>query len=110
MGVIVQRSMKPSRQCAEAAKKANKILGMISRNIVSRDREIILRLYKSLVRPHLEYCIQAWNPHLKKGIELLERVQHRATKMIKGLRELSYEERLKRCRLTTLEKEGLEGI
>ena len=109
LGVIVQRSMKPSRQCAEAAKKANKILGMISRNIVSRDREIILRLYKSLIRPHLEYCIQAWNPHLKKDIELLERVQHRATKMIKGLRELSYEERLERCRLTTLEKRRVRG-
>ena len=60
-------------------------------------------LYKALVRPHLEYCIQVWNPHLKKDIEILERMQRRATRIIKGVGNLSYEERLRRCKLTNLE-------
>ena len=109
LGVIIHRSMKVSRQCAEAAKKGNRILGMIKRTIVSRDKEIILKLYKTLVRPHLEYCIQAWNPHLRQDIELLEKVQHRATKMIKGYQGLSYEERLTKCGPTTLEKRRVRG-
>ena len=77
--------------------------GMIKRHIVSRDKSIIFRLYKSLIRPKLEYCIQAWNPYLIKAIELLEQVQHRATKLIPEIAQLSYHERLKRLNLTTLE-------
>ena len=70
---------------------------------MSRDKTIIIRLYKSLIRPKLEYCIQAWNPSLIKDIELLEQVQHRATKLIPEIAHLSYHERLKRLNLTTLE-------
>ena len=109
LGVIIHSSLKPSRQCSEAAKKGNRILGTMKRTIVSRDKEIIMRLYKTLVRPHLEYCVQAWNPFLKKDIDMLERVQRRATKMIRGLHRLSYEERLKICGLTTLEKRRARG-
>jgi ribonucleases P/MRP protein subunit RPP40 len=103
LGVIMHKSAKPSRQCAEASKKANSTLGMIKRTIVTRDKDTILRLYKSLVRPQLEYCVQAWNPYLKQDIEKLEKVQRRATKMISGYKNLSYEERLAKCGLTTLE-------
>ena len=109
LGVIMHSSLKPSRQCAEAAKKANRILGMIKRTVVSREKDVIIRLYKTLVRPHLEYCVQAWCPFLKKDIETLERVQHRATRMIKGFQSLSYEERLNRCGMTTLEKRRTRG-
>jgi hypothetical protein len=109
LGVIIHRSAKPSRQCTEAAKKANRVLGMIKRTIVSREKDIILRLYKTLVRPHLEYCVQAWNPYLRKDIEELEKVQRRATKMIKGFSNLSYDERLKRCNLTSLETRRIRG-
>ena len=58
----VSNDLKPLKQCASAVKKANMTLGMIKRHIVSRDKNTIVRLYKSLVRPKLEYCIQAWNP------------------------------------------------
>src|SRR6218665_2406714 len=109
LGVIMQRSAKPSRQCAEASRKANSTLGMIRRTIVTRDKDTILRLYKSLVRPQLEYCIHVWSPHLKQDIEKLEKVQRRATKMIQGYKDLSYEERLIRCGLTTLEERRSRG-
>src|SRR6218665_2772809 len=82
---------------------------MIRRTIVTRDKDTILRLYKSLVRPQLEYCIQVWSPHLKQDMEKLEKVQRRATKMIHGYKDLSYKERLKRCGLTTLEKKRSRG-
>ena len=78
-------------------------LGMIKRHIVSRDKNTIVRLYKSLVRPKLEYCIQAWNPSLIKDIELLEQVQNRATKLIPEIAHLPYHDRHKYLNLTTLE-------
>ena len=93
--IIVSNDLKPSKQCVSVVKKANMTLGMIKRHIVSRDKKTIVRLYKSLVRPKLEYCIQSWNPSLIKDIELIEQVQHRATKLIPEIAHLSYHERLK---------------
>ena len=74
-----------------------------------KEKELIIPLYKTTVRPHLEYCIQAWRPYRKKDIDMLERVQRRATKMIPQLRNISYEMRLKECDLTTLETRRLRG-
>ena len=81
LGVIINNNGKYSEQCLMAAKKANCVLGMIKRNIKCKNAAIIMRLYKFLVRPRLEYCIQAWSPY-KKDIEVLERVKKRATKMV----------------------------
>ena len=53
----------------------------------------MLNLYKTLVRPHVEYCVSAWSPYYRKDKELLEKVQRRFTKMIKGMKGISYEER-----------------
>ena len=67
----------------------------------------MIPLYKTIVRPHLEYCIQAWRPCRKKGNDMLERVQRRATTIIPKLRNISYEMRLKECGFTTLETRRL---
>ena len=91
------------KQCAKAASKGNQILGLIKRTFISKKKNIILNLYKSLVRPHLEYCIQAWRHHLIKDICILEKVQKRATRIIEECRGKSCKERLKFLGLTTLE-------
>ena len=87
-----------------AAKKANCVLGMIKRNIKCKNAAIFIRLYKSLVRPRLEYCIQAWSPYHKKDIEVLERIQKQATKMVYGYGDLNYKDRLSLLELPSLEE------
>ena len=78
LGVTMNANMKVSEQCRIAASKGNQVLGMIRRNITYKEESLIVPLYKAIVRPHLEYCIQAWSPYLRKDIDMLEKIQRRA--------------------------------
>ena len=109
LGIIMNDSLKFSEQCNSVVKGANSILGLIRRTIKNKSKRIITQLYKTLVRPKLEYCVQAWRPHLQKDICAIERVQHRATKMIKEIKALTYEERLAATGLITLEERRNRG-
>jgi hypothetical protein len=89
--------------------KANRILGLIWRVFEHKDLETMIKLYKALVRPNLEYANQVWSPHLKKTTEATENVQRRMTRMIPGLKNLPYERRLQELKLPTLAYRRLRG-
>ena len=108
VGVIISDCLKPSVQCAEAAKKANRVLGQITRAISYRDKFTFARLYKVYVRPHLQYCSSAWSPYTVADKDLLESVQRRAVKMISNLSG-TYEEKLAALGLPTLEESRKRG-
>jgi ribonuclease P/MRP protein subunit RPP40 len=109
LGVLITDDLKVSNQCVKVVKTANQVLGMIKRTFTFKTTDNLLQLYKSLVRPHLEYCMQVWCPYLRKDIDMIEGVQRKATRMILGYSEKSYEDRLKLCKLLTLEQRRHRG-
>ena len=110
LGVLVHQSMKVSMQVQQAVKKANGMLAFITRGIEYRSKEVLLQLYRALVRPHLEYCVQFWSPNLRKDILAIEGVQRRFTRLIPGMAGLSYAERMEQLGLYTLEFRRMRGI
>ena len=97
-----------SQQCALAAQKANSTLDSVRSGVASRDREVIVLVCSALLSPNLEYSIQVWGPQYRKDVDLLERVQRRATKMTGGLEHLSFQDRLREWACSARRREGCE--
>ena len=109
LGVWVQTTMKPSKQCEAAAKKANHVLGMIVRSFHFRRSAHLVPLYKTFVRPLLEYAVAAWCPWQEQDIQKLERVQERLVKLLSDKKGATYEERLENLGITTLRTRRKRG-
>ena len=84
LGIIIDKNFKFTEQCANVIRKANQMLGIIKRKMKYKSKDFIVKLYKTLVRPHLEYCIQFWSPSLAGEKKMIESVQRRALKLIYG--------------------------
>lgn len=109
LGVQLTNNLKSDVQAKYAAAKASRILGQLNRTFKYWTVENFKVIYCAYVRPHLEYAAPVWSPHLKKDIKVLERVQRRATKLVPKLRNLSYQSRLTKLNLTTLEDRRTRG-
>jgi hypothetical protein len=104
VGVAVKKNLKPSAQCAKAARTAQAVLGQLVRAFHYRDRHIFMRLYCQYVRPHLEFAATSWSPWLEADKECLEKVQRRAVAMVTGLQAREYKERLRELGMVSLEE------
>jgi hypothetical protein len=103
LGVLIDQKLEFKQHVQAVVTKANRIVGMLKSAFKHLDKTSLLLLYKSLVRPILEYASPVWNMLYKREIRAIENVQRRITKLLPSLRELSYEERLSILDLQTLE-------
>ena len=103
LGVKIDSKLTISKHIQAQVNKANSTLGAIKHTFKTLDKDSFLRLYKGIIRPHLEYASVIWSPRWKKDKNALEQVQRRATRLVHGLSHLSYPQRLARLQLPTLE-------
>ena len=109
-GVFIRSDLKWEDQINYASNKANRVLGMLKKTFISRDSELWKKLYTSLVRPHLEYAVQVWNPNLERDIKKIEKVQERAARIPISMKKLGgYEDRLDVWGLTKLSDRRIRG-
>ena len=102
LGVLIDEELKFHKQTAAAVKKANSILGLIRKSFVDFDKVSMGLLYKSLFRPHLEYCNVSWGLFNKGDIIAVEKIQRRATKLVPESKHLSYQDRLQALDIPSL--------
>ena len=109
LGVLVDNNLEFDKHIKTIVNKANRMMGLIRLGFSCMDEEIFMNLYPVLVRPLLEYCVQAWSPYKQKYIDLIENVQIRATRLVPGLRKMSYTKRLEKLKLTRLVERRFRG-
>ena len=107
LGIFVDDSLKWSQHCIHIAKRAHRLLTIIGKTFISRNPVIILKMYKALVLPVLDYLSPIWSPYLKRDIETIEKVQRRLTRFFPGIRKLSYRDRLSSLGLKSLQTRRL---
>jgi ribonuclease P/MRP protein subunit RPP40 len=110
LGIIGNSNLKPGEQCAQAAKKANQVLGQMVRAFHYRNKKVFGKLYKTFVRPHLESASLVWSPWTEKDVEVLEKLQKRAVRMMSDVKGESYEDKLKDAGLTSLRERRKGGF
>ena len=108
-GIIIAKDLKWQKQTEKSCKTANRVLGFIAHNFRYKNKELILPLYNSLVRPHLEHAVQFWSPHLRRDIDNIENIKRRATKMITEIRNHRYHQRIQELDLISLVQRRLRG-
>lgn len=109
IGVFIDDKLNFDEHIHNKVSKANSVMGIIRRTFEYLNNRTFLLLYKALVRPHLEYANQVWSPMFKRQETVVENVQRRATKLIPGMQNLSYEDRLKKLNLPTLKYRRIRG-
>ena len=109
LGVFIDNKLSFDKHINYSINKANKVMAVARKTFDYMDKEIFLNIYKGLVRPHLEYAGSVWAPHMMKHIEAIEAVQRRATRLVPGLSNLEYSERLKTLKLPTLSYRRIRG-
>ncbi|XP_069128902.1 uncharacterized protein [Argopecten irradians] len=109
LGVTVDTNLDFRTHIQNSISKANSVLGIIKRAFTFLDEPMFKQLFKALVRPHLEYAASAWSPYKLMDIQTLENVQRRATKLLPGLKDLTYEERLAKLKLPTIKHRRFRG-
>nr|VZI50351.1 unnamed protein product [Spirometra erinaceieuropaei] len=90
LGVWITTSLKPSLHCTKIAKSAMSVLYLVKRAFSAFDEDCFAKVFRTFVRPQLEFAIQAWRPWTSKDLSILERVQRRATKLVAGQGSLPY--------------------
>ena len=102
LGVIIDSELNFEEHIYTKMKKANSIVGLISRSFDFLSPEMLRTLFIAFVRPHLEYAQDVWSPRLIKHDDAIENVQRRATRLVRGYRNRSYEDRLRIMNLPSL--------
>ena len=113
LGVSLNSVWNFSDQIHKSIKKANACIGWVNRSVICRSQDVMNCIYKSMIRPHLEYCVQLWapQPHHNNWTNIMniENIQRKFTRMIEGLGLLTYEQRLENLGLTTLLERRARG-
>ena len=109
LGIWMEEALKPNKHCAAAAKAANFALGQLLRGFHYRKKSNLIPLYKTFVRPRLEFAAGAWSPWTETGCKELERVQERLMRAIPDVRGTTHEERLRDAGLSTLRERRERG-
>jgi len=103
IGLLISSDLKWSNHVNTVVNNANRLLGIVKKTFKHLDCKSFLFLYQSLIRLHLDYAVSLWNPSLKQDIQLIEKVQERATKLVNCLKHLNYEERLIKLDISSLD-------